>query len=83
MNRINYKDINGKGIIIDVQSPHEYNLYHLSGARNIPYDVLIENHRTLLNKYGVYYIYCKAGHLSKRAVSILSYLGYNCYVLEK
>lgn len=63
--------------IIDLQSKEDYNGFHLNGAVNIPYDELINNYRKYLNKNEKYKLYCKKGKLSKRAVAILSYLGYN------
>ncbi len=69
--------------IIDVTNKNEFNLYHIDGSVNIPYDNLINNYRYYLNKNDTYYIYCKGGKLSKRAVSILSSLGYKVYLLEK
>jgi len=70
-------------IIIDIQDRHNYREFHLNGAINIPYDELMNNYRNYLNKRDTYYIYCKSGHLSKRVVAVLSYLGYNVNVLEK
>ena len=63
--------------IIDLQSKEDYNKFYLNGAVNIPYDELINNYRKYLNKNEKYKLYCKKGKLSKRAVAILSYLGYN------
>lgn len=68
--------------IIDVRDRYEYNLFHMDGAINIPYDDLIENYRMYLNKNETYYLYCKSGKLSKRASIILNYLGYNTIVLD-
>ncbi|MBQ3142491.1 MAG: rhodanese-like domain-containing protein [Bacilli bacterium] len=69
--------------IIDVQDRSMFNISHINGAINIPYDDLINNYRTYLNKNETYYLYCKSGKLSKRASIILNYLGYNTIVLEK
>ena len=57
--------------IIDIQDKYYYNIYHLNGAINIPYDELMNNYRYHLNKNTEYLIYCKSG------VAVLSYLGYN------
>lgn len=64
-------------IIIDIQDKYYYNISHLPGTINIPYDELMNNYRKYLNKNDKYYIYCKSGKLSNRVVSVLSYLGYN------
>lgn len=68
--------------IIDIQDRYNYQQGHYPGAINIPYDELMNNYRNYLNKRESYYIYCKSGKLSKRVVTVLSYLGYNVSVLE-
>ena len=68
--------------IIDVSDRYSYNNYHINGSINIPYDDLINNYRSYLNKYENYYFTCKSGKLSKRAVSILSSLGYKAFILK-
>ena len=65
--------------IINVGSMDENSI---SGSYNIPYDELICNYRKYLNKEENYYLYCKSGKLSKRAVMILSSLGYKVYNLK-
>ena len=52
MNSININNIKTKkGVkIIDIQSPYYYNINHISGAINIPYDELMNNYRKYLNK---------------------------------
>lgn len=77
-----FSSINNKRKIIDVQDRSEYNLSHITGSINIPYEELINNYRVYLNKNDTYYLYCKSGKLSKRASIILNYLGYNTFVLE-
>ena len=69
-------------IIIDVSDNYTYSLGHLDNSINIPYDVLINNYRNYLNKNDSYYLYCKSGKLSKRAVLVLSSLGYNVFLLK-
>ena len=68
--------------IIDVSDRYSYNLSHVNGSINIPYDDLINNYRLYLNKSESYYLTCKSGKLSKRAVSILKYLGYKVFILK-
>ena len=68
--------------IIDVSDKYTYNLGHINGSINIPYDELINNYRSYLNKNEKYFLYCKSGKLSKRAVMVLSSLGYKVFVLK-
>ena len=83
MKKVKYADIkNTKINLINVDDKYEYSVYHLPGAINIPYDTLISNYRSLLNKNVKYYINCKNGIKSKRAVIILEYLGYDVVMLE-
>ena len=69
--------------IIDVSDKFTYSNYHINGSVNIPYDELINNYRKYLNKNESYYLYCKSGKLSKRAVIVLTSLGYRVFNLEK
>ncbi len=68
--------------IIDVSDKYTYSLGHLNNSINIPYDELINNYRAYLNKMESYYLYCKSGKLSKRAVLVLSSLGYKVFLLK-
>lgn len=69
--------------IIDVSDRLTYQNNHIEGSINIPYDDLINNYRYYLNKSESYYLYCKSGKLSRRAVAILSSIGYKVFNLEK
>ncbi len=69
--------------IIDVSDKFTYNNNHINGSINIPYDELINNYRVYLNKNETYYLYCKSGKLSKRAVMVLSSIGYKVYNFNK
>ena len=69
--------------IIDVSEKYIYEQNHIQGSVNIPYTELLNNYRKYLNKKESYYLYCKSGKLSKRAVIVLSSLGYNVFNLEK
>ncbi len=69
--------------IIDVSDRYTYNNGHINGSINIPYDELINNYRNYLNKNESYLLYCKSGKLSKRAVIILSSIGYNVSNLQR
>ena len=70
-------------IIIDIQDRNEYNHWHYPGSINIPYDDIMNNYRTYLNKNDTYYFYCKSGRLAKRLATILNYLGYDAHFIEK
>jgi len=78
MKRISVKDYKGyMGKLIDVRDPISYKEDHHPLSVNIYYDTLILNHKDLLNKNDSYYIICRKGHKSKKAVSILEYYGYD------
>ncbi len=66
-----------KKVYIDLQDPKDYMNNHIKGFINIPYDTLLNNYRSYLNKNDIYYFYCKSGKLSLRLTTMLSYLGYN------
>lgn len=67
----------GLGKLIDVRHPLEYQKGHDSRSINIYADTLIFNHKKYLNKNETYFIICEKGHLSKRVVTNLTFLGYN------
>ena len=69
--------------IIDVSDKYTYNNGHINGSINIHYDKLINNYRQYLNKNEDYLLYCKSGKLSKRAVMILSSIGYKVSNLQR
>lgn len=78
MKSIYLKDYNeSMGILIDVRHPLEYMKSHDKRSINIYADKLIFDHKKLLDKNKTYYIMCKAGYLSRKVVSNLSFLGYN------
>lgn len=78
MKRLDIKDYyKSLGTLIDVQHPLDYQKFHHPDSINIPYDKLMLNYKTLLDKNKSYYIVCNKGTKSRRAVSILEYLGYD------
>lgn len=84
MKKIKYYELLNKNVnLINIDDRYEYSLSHLKGSINIPYDDLIANYRNLLSKDKKYYIYCKGGIKSRRAVTILEYLGYDVVMVEK
>lgn len=64
------------GKLIDIEEKEIYNINHVNGAINIPYETLLYNKDRLLNKSETYYIYCKSGHKSKRLTNILNAYGF-------
>ena len=64
------------GTLIDIENKEIYMKSHIDGSINIPYETLLYNKDKLLDKNKTYYIYCKGGHKSKRAVSILEMYGF-------
>lgn len=65
----------GNYIILDVRTNEEYNVGHVKGSLNIPYDEIDENIN--LDKNKVILVYCRSGVRSKKAFSALKSLGYN------
>ena len=66
--------------LIDLRTKEEYNLYHLEGAWNIPYDDL-ERYKNKLSKDSTYILYCERGSSSLRAARELSAEGYRVYTV--
>jgi len=77
----NWEDhmVEGEYIIVDVRTSEEYNVEHLSGAINIPYDEIDENVK--LDKSKTIYVYCRSGARSEVAFNTLKNLGYKVYDL--
>lgn len=82
------KEISGKDLegldgsykIIDVRTEEEYKLGHIKNAINIPLDK-IEGHDFDLDKNDKLIIHCRTNVRSKRAIEILSDLGYKSLTL--
>ena len=78
MKRLNINDYHKSlGTLIDLQNPVDYDYYHHPDSINIPYEKLMLNYRTLLDKNKSYYIICNKGTKSRKAVIILEYYGYD------
>ncbi|MBE6155019.1 MAG: rhodanese-like domain-containing protein [Firmicutes bacterium] len=65
------------GMLIDIQNQVDYQKYHHPDSINIPYEKLLLNYKTLLDKNKSYYIVCNKGTKSRKAVSILEFYGYD------
>lgn len=61
-----------KGIFIDLS-----NSKVVGSSMDISYEDLLINHSELLDKSKKYYIYCKGGIKSRKAVNILEFYGYD------
>ena len=78
MKRLNIKDYyKNMGTLIDIQHPLDYEVFHHPDSINIPYEKLMLNYKTLLDKNKRYFIVCNKGTKSRKAVSILEYYGYD------
>ena len=76
-----YKQImdDKKFIIIDVRTKEEYDVGHVKGAINIPYDEI--NKDSEIAKEKVIFVYCRSGIRSKKAYETLKGLGFEVYDL--
>ena len=78
MKRLDIKDYySSMGTLIDIQNPIDYKEYHHPSSINIPYEKLMLNYKTLLDKNKSYFIVCNKGTKSRKAVSILEFYGYD------
>ena len=69
----NYK----KCILLDVRSLQEYKEGHLNNSINIPlFELSKKVSKIITNKDDMIIVYCQTGSRSRRAVSILTKLGY-------
>lgn len=66
--------------MIDMRTKEEYDLYHLQGAKNIPYDDL-DRYKKRLSKNITYILYCERGGSSLLAAKELSKEGYHVYTV--
>ena len=66
-------------IIVDVRTKEEYDVSHVKGSINIPYDQIDEN--TNLDKSKTIIVYCRSGNRSSKAYNNLKSLGYDVYDL--
>lgn len=68
----------GNYIIVDVRTSDEFNVSHIKGAINIPYDEIDVNK---LSKEKTIFVYCRSGARSKIAFDKLTAMGYEVYDL--
>lgn len=65
--------------IIDVRDSHLYDLKHIKGSMNIPYQFLIINPDDYLDTKETYYLVCDYGIKSKMVSDILNKNGYRTH----
>lgn len=70
-------------ILLDVRSKQEHEEYHLEGDICIPLYELGDIEKMIPNKNAIIIAYCQSGARSKRAIDILSKMGYaNVYQIK-
>jgi rhodanese-related sulfurtransferase len=67
----------GKVNLIDIREPYEYKGGHLTTAKNIPMDTILEQPDKYLDRSKEYYIVCHSGSRSTMACRILKENGFN------
>lgn len=77
MKSIKLSEYPNDGILIDLEDNYSYQQWHDKRAINIPYNELIYNFATLLDKSKKYYVYCRRGSKSRRLASILEIYNYD------
>ena len=78
MKRLSIKDYyKNMGTLIDIEQPIDYATFHHPDSINIPYEKLMLNYKTLLDKNKPYFIICSKGTKSRKAVSMLEFYGYD------
>ncbi|MCI8327018.1 MAG: rhodanese-like domain-containing protein [Lachnospiraceae bacterium] len=67
-------------LFIDVRDKEDYELYHIAGAKNFPYDDM-ELWEKRLDREKTYVLYCERGSLSMMAAKQLLQKGYSVCTL--
>jgi rhodanese-related sulfurtransferase len=66
-----------QGVLLDVRTPEEFNEARLPGAQNIDYKSdSFEASLSQLDKSKTYFVYCKAGVRSEKAVETMQKMGF-------
>jgi phage shock protein E len=71
-----YDSLQKNELILDVRTVAEFASGHVTGAKNIPVDRVM-NHAEELKAYDTIYVHCAAGMRSQSACHILATLGLN------
>ncbi len=67
----------GEGIVLDVRTSREFASGHIEGAKNVAYSMFgFEDSLKALDKNATYYVYCRSGSRSGRAVNIMKKQGF-------
>jgi len=64
--------------LVDVRTKEDYDLYHIEGARNLPFNQ-VEEYVQYLPKDKKYILYCESGSTSLIAAKKLSQSGFLVY----
>ncbi len=84
MKTIKYKDFKpSMGTLIDVEDEYTYLKNKTRYSINIPYNKLLYNYMSLLNKNEPYFIVCNGGYKSKKLVNTLTFYGYDVTFVSK
>lgn len=66
-----------EGTLLDVRTENEFASGHLDGAKNVVYSMFgFENNLADLDKNEVYFIYCRSGARSGRALKVMKSQGF-------
>jgi rhodanese-related sulfurtransferase len=81
MKQISMQDLHGKlgslgkdDLILDVRTPEEFEEGHISGARNIDHETVLD-HVEELKRFKTVYVHCRSGGRAGRAVQALENAG--------
>lgn len=69
-------EIIDEGIIVDVRTNEEYQVYNIEGSINIPLDEINTITDSITNKDAQIFVYCASGVRSNEAAETLISLGY-------
>ncbi|GAC1412374.1 MAG: hypothetical protein NVSMB66_1240 [Candidatus Doudnabacteria bacterium] len=67
---------NHEATLIDVRTPEEYRLGHISGSRNLDFQESFSSAISNLDPHNTYYLYCRSGGRSSAAGSLMKNKGF-------
>ena len=68
--------VNSGALVVDVRTQNEYNVKHIKGAINVPYDQIETLKDKQINKNDEIILYCQSGSRAEQAARKLINLGY-------